>query len=266
MRTVKVSPLACDKLRSIEIRPRSARVGADGRSGVWERMKERTQHLIRALLALSPRHLLGQALRGVLASAIAATVLFALGFVVFAFVVTSSEEPADPHADAIVALTGGKDRVAEAIELLTAGRGRRLLISGVHPQTRAIDIQKLTESDRHMFTCCIDLGRTALSTAGNAEEAAAWVKEHGFKSLIVVTSAYHMPRSLLELDRALPQVRKVPFAVSHPDLNLETWYLHPTTAKLLFGEYLKYIVARFAHQAPRIASTQVARLGGVTAR
>ncbi|NLH80000.1 MAG: DUF218 domain-containing protein [Phyllobacteriaceae bacterium] len=229
-------------------------------------MKERTRDLLRALCALSPRHVAGQILRGAVLATVVGSLLFGLGFVVFAFVVTSSEEPADPHADAIVALTGGRDRVMEAIELLTAGRGRRLLISGVHPLTRAADIQKLTETDRDMFACCIDLGRTALSTAGNAEEAAAWVKQHGYKSLIVVTSAYHMPRSLVELDRALPNVRKVPFAVSHPDLNLETWYLHPTTAKLLFGEYLKYIVARFAHQTPRIASTQMARLGGVTAR
>lgn len=266
MRAVKVSPFPGDRLRRIENSSRPPRVGGDGRFEARERMKERTRDLMRALGAFSLRHFVGQMLRGVVAVGVVGSLLFGLGFVVFAFVVTTSEEPADPQADAIVALTGGRDRVAEAIELLTAGRGRRLLISGVHPQTRAIDIQKLTESDRGMFTCCIDLGRTALSTAGNAEEAAAWVKEHGFKSLIVVTSAYHMPRSLLELDRALPNVRKVPFAVSHPDLNLETWYLHPTTAKLLFGEYLKYIVARFAHQAPRIASTQVARLGAATTR
>lgn len=203
--------------------------------------------------------------RGGLMAVAALVLAFGLGFVGFAFVVAETEEPSNPHADAIVALTGGRDRVAEAVDLLMAGRGRRLLISGVHPQTRAIDIQKMTDADREVFACCVDLGRMAQSTAGNAEEAAEWVREHGYSSLIVVTSAYHMPRSLLELDRALPGVRMVPFAVSRPDLNLSTWYLHPTTAKLLFGEYLKYIVARLAHQAPRTAATQVA-LGSPTAR
>ncbi|MCE1235627.1 MAG: YdcF family protein [Hyphomicrobiales bacterium] len=210
----------------------------------------------------SARSIAAALARGAAALVAMAGALFVFGFVVFAFLVASTEEPADPRADAIVALTGGRDRVAEAIDLLSAGRGRRLLISGVHPQTRAIDIQKMTESDRAVFACCIDLGRMAQSTAGNAEEAAEWVKQHGFTSLIVVTSAYHMPRSLVELDRALPEVRKVPFAVSRPDLNLETWYLHPATAKLLFGEYLKYIVARFAHQAPTGAVWQTARLSG----
>lgn len=213
----------------------------------------------------SLRDATGMVLRGSVAVLLVAIVLFGMGFVGFAFVVSASEEPADPRADAIVALTGGRDRVAEAIDLLAAGRGRRLLISGVHPTTRAVDIQKMTDSDRDVFACCIDLGRTAQSTAGNAEEAAEWVKTHGFTSLIVVTSAYHMPRSLLELDRALPDVRKVPFAVARPDLNLSTWYLHPATAKLLFGEYVKYIVARFAHQAPPIATTRVA-LGGERGR
>lgn len=205
-------------------------------------------------------------LRGVGLVGAAAAAVFVLGFVGFAVTVSLSEVPANPRADAIVALTGGRDRVVEAVDLLAEGRGRRLLISGVHPQTRAADIQKLTEGDRTVFDCCVDLGRMAQSTAGNASEAAEWVREHGYTSLIVVTSAYHMPRSLLELDRALPSVRIVPYAVSRPDLNLETWYLHPATAKLLFGEYLKYIVARFAHQAPQAVSTQVARVGGMAAR
>lgn len=223
--------------------------------------KEETTTDMMTMPRLSPRSLVALMGRGVVGLATAAVLLFGLGFLVFAFSVASTQEPADPHADAIIALTGGRDRVAEAVELLVAGRGRRLLISGVHPLTRATDIQKLTDGDRSVFACCVDLGRQAQTTAGNAEETANWVRAHGFESLIVVTSAYHMPRSLIELDRALPKVRKIPYAVSRPDLNLETWYLHPTTAKLLFSEYVKYIVARFAHQVPRNASTQVA-LGG----
>ena len=204
------------------------------------------------------RSLAARALMAVIATVGLGLTLFFGGFVAFSVWVSVLETPTSPRADAIVALTGGRDRVAEAIDLLATGHGRRLLISGVHPQTRAVDIQKMTEADRDVFACCVDLGRTALSTAGNAAEAADWARTHGFSSLIVVTSAYHMPRSLLELDRALPSVRKVPYAISRPDLNLETWFVHPTTAKLLFGEYLKYIVARFSHGIPQTAPTVVA--------
>lgn len=209
--------------------------------------------------------------RGVLVAAAAigavaglALVVFVGGFVAFAVTVSHSVAPTRPKADAIVALTGGRDRVAEALGLLGGGSGRRLLISGVHPQTRAADIVNATDQDGALFACCVDLGRTAQSTAGNAVEAAEWARAHGFTSLIVVTSAYHMPRSMVELDRALPQVTKVPYPVTRTDLELKRWWAHPTTAKLLFGEYVKYIVARVAHTVPHSTATVLAgiEMGG----
>ncbi len=206
----------------------------------------------------SSRSFAVRAALGVVAFAFAAGLIFSLGFLGFAVSVASSRPPEGAQADGIVALTGGRDRVFEAVELLEGGHGRRLLISGVHPQTRAADIRRLTDSDRAVFACCVDLGRTAETTAGNAREAAEWAKANGFSSLIVVTSAYHMPRSLVELDRALPGVRKVPYPVAHPDLALDRWYLRASTAKLLFSEYVKYTVARFAPTSPRLHPTVLA--------
>lgn len=253
----------------------AARIWYDG--AMTSRSQERTAEETRAAPAAErraeerrvfERRAPGGARRAVLrlvaavtAAAAVVVAVFLGGFVVFAVAVSIADVPATPQADGIVALTGGRDRVAEAIDLLAAGRGRRLLISGVHPQTRAIDIEKQTESGHDVFACCVDLGRTALTTAGNAAEAADWVRTHGFSSLIVVTSAYHMPRSLIELERALPGVAKVPYPIARADLNLETWFLHPQTAKLLFREYVKYIVARFALSGPPKAATVVAGVG-----
>jgi uncharacterized SAM-binding protein YcdF (DUF218 family) len=258
MRGIEVDGPVSDMVGGGWIRSGSTRTIAAGKLGSAKPMKWYE--------TLSPGVVVAWVLRAIGLAVATGIVVFGVGFLVFAFVVTTQEEPADPRADAIVALTGGRDRVTEAIELLVAGKGRRLLISGVHPQTRAVDIKRLADVGGEVFDCCVDLGRMAQSTAGNAEEAARWVEEHGFTSLIVVTSAYHMPRSLIELDRALPKVRKVPFVVARPDLNLDTWYRHPAAAKLLFGEYVKYIVARFAHSVPRVAATQVVRLDGTTAR
>jgi uncharacterized SAM-binding protein YcdF (DUF218 family) len=167
-----------------------------------------------------------------------------LEFVRFAVSVAGSVAPADPKADAIVALTGGRDRVQGAVDLLEAGRGRRLLISGVHPATKAEDIVRATVSDRRMFGCCVDLGHAAETTVGNAREAADWARRRGFGSVIVVTSAYHMPRSLYELGRAAPDLVLVPYPVTRPDLHLDRWFVHPSTVKLLLSEYLKYMGAR----------------------
>ena len=173
--------------------------------------------------------------------------LFAFGagsFLHFTALVAATRAPADVGADGIVVLTGGRDRVHGAIDLLEEGRAKRLLISGVHPLTRAEDIQRATESNPTLFRCCVDLGFKAETTVGNARETADWVRRQGFRSLIVVTSAYHMPRSLAELGQAMPEVTLIPFPVKRSDLNLDTWYVHPRTLKLLTAEYLKYMLAR----------------------
>jgi uncharacterized SAM-binding protein YcdF (DUF218 family) len=183
---------------------------------------------------------------------------FGLGFLWFTTWVALSQPPLDARADGIVVLTGGRDRVQGGLDLLEAGRGRRLLISGVHPHTRADDIRRQTASSANVFDCCVDLGRRAETTVGNALEAADWARAQGFDSLIVVTSAYHMPRSMAELDKALPGVRKIAWPVHRPDLAIETWFARPATAKLLLHEYVKYIVTRFGPTASFLRSSEPA--------
>lgn len=171
-----------------------------------------------------------------------AVVLLAGGFLVFAQNIARSEVPPEA-AQAAVALTGGKNRIGEAVELLANGRAKRLLITGVHPSTKAHQLQRLVPRGAEFFPCCVDLGRTALDTHGNAVEAAEWAARHGFTSLIVVTSTYHMPRALIEFSRAMPNVKLVPFGVVSPNIQVENWWSHAVTRKLLMSEYVKYLNA-----------------------
>ena len=68
-------------------------------------------------------------------------------------------------------------------------------------------LAKMLPVSRDLFDCCVDLGYQALDTAGNARETRDWAREHNItRSLIVVTSNYHMPRALAELSAALPDV------------------------------------------------------------
>jgi uncharacterized SAM-binding protein YcdF (DUF218 family) len=154
-------------------------------------------------------------------------------------------EVAPPNtADGIVALTGGPFRINDGLDLLAAGRGKRLLITGVNPQTRPHEISSLVPDHERLFTCCVDIDYSALNTIGNAIETRRWVKARGFRSLIVVTANFHMPRALVELEHELPDVALVPYGVVSDKVRIEAWWENPETARLLFLEYLKYSVAR----------------------
>jgi len=135
----------------------------------------------------------------------AAVFALALGFVFFAENIVAATPPADPHAEGIVVLTGGTARIDGALQLLAERRADRLLISGVNPAVTLNAIsQGVDRSLRGVLECCVDLGREARDTIGNAAETRAWADQRGFKTLIVVTSDYHMPRSMTELAQAMP--------------------------------------------------------------
>jgi uncharacterized SAM-binding protein YcdF (DUF218 family) len=177
-------------------------------------------------------------------AAFAAMIAFVGGFLWFVASVPTEEVSIDRPADGIVVLTGGASRIADAIELLAAGRGKRLLISGVHPTTSSSELARLSPTYGRWMTCCVDLGHAAVNTTGNAIETKHWVTNRGFRSVIVVTSNYHMPRTMAELRRRMPDVALVPFPVITDKMRSEAWWSSPPTARLLFSEYLKYIVAQ----------------------
>lgn len=169
--------------------------------------------------------------------------LWLIGLVAFAGHVKGLTPAAEPaRADAVVALTGASDaRIVQAVRLLQAGKAKRLLVSGVNRKVSRADIQALTGAPDAIYQCCVDLGFEAETTLGNAQETAAWVKAKSFDSLIVVTSDYHMPRSMLELKGALPGVRLVPYPVATPSVNVGTWWRSPKSARLLAWEYTKFL-------------------------
>lgn len=167
----------------------------------------------------------------------------AVGFIAFAINATTAQEPQAQKADAIVVVTGGEDRIGVALGLLRQGSGRRLLISGVNPRTSSAAIRDQTGEGRQLFECCVDIGREASDTIGNAEEARDWVGTHGYRSLIVVTSAYHMPRTLAEFARAMPHIELVAHPVSSRHARDRPWWQHPGSLRLLASEYAKFIAA-----------------------
>jgi uncharacterized SAM-binding protein YcdF (DUF218 family) len=176
-------------------------------------------------------------------SIIAATV-FVLGFFGFAERVSMLQPPAElAAADGIVVLTGGQSRLEAAVALLSAGKGKRLLISGVHPTIGKSDVLRAVGGSPELFKCCVDIGHEAQQTVGNAAETSKWVRGNDYASIILVTNNYHMPRSLLEMERAMKGVTITAYPVVNSDLANGSWMTRPDTVRVLLGEYVRYVGA-----------------------
>jgi uncharacterized SAM-binding protein YcdF (DUF218 family) len=171
------------------------------------------------------------------------------GFIWFTGSIPSETVDGEIRTEAIIVLTGGSGRVDAGIELLAKGRGRKLLISGVGKNVKLQDLislstkelqQAIQQLEEH-----ISLGHDAVSTRGNAEEAKEWIQKHNFKSITLVTSNYHMPRSILKFRALMPKIKIVPYPVFPSNVKLAEWWRFPGTVKLMVREYNKYILSGF---------------------
>ena len=156
----------------------------------------------------------------------------------------STPLPSPKPAEGIVVLTGANsnERIAAAVELLTEGLGRRVLVSGVNREVSREELRTASRTARRFYDCCVDLGFNAADTVGNARETAEWAHAMRYESLIVVTSDYHMPRAMLELRAVLrPPMVLETYAVPTPALKIRRWWRSPGATRLLVVEYSKYL-------------------------
>jgi uncharacterized SAM-binding protein YcdF (DUF218 family) len=177
-------------------------------------------------------------------AAIIALIAFIAGFWGFAENVREEAE-APPQAEAIVALTGGSlERLTTGVRLLEQRKGERLLISGVNRIVTDGELYHALNVDPALGECCIDVGRSATDTLGNASETAAWAREHRYTNIILVTDDYHMPRSHAELQLALPEAEIHPYPVRTRWTDPKLWRSDLGAATRLGAEYIKYLVIR----------------------
>ncbi|MBK1667998.1 hypothetical protein CKO28_08105 [Rhodovibrio sodomensis] len=177
---------------------------------------------------------------------LAGLLLIALAAGFFHFAASLPDKVAEParRTDAIVVLTGGSGRVSTGLRLLERRRADKLFVSGVYKGVDVSELLRVSQQAPGWLTCCVTLGYEAETTYGNAIETAAWVQRNGFGSVRLVTAAYHMPRSLLEFRRRMPEVTIVPHPVFPDHVKQDEWWRWPGSAHLLLGEYGKYLVAR----------------------
>jgi uncharacterized SAM-binding protein YcdF (DUF218 family) len=200
-----------------------------------------------------PRRALPRPGRGVvfaLAVGVLAAAVWTGGLLKFAEMIPERIADATTRTDAIVVLTGGSGRLGAGLDLLTGRKADKLFISGV---TQGVEVRKLIESiDPDIGDLEVKVGvGNATNTSENAAETAEWLRREGFKSLRLVTAAYHMPRSLLEFRHAMPEVTLIPHPVFPSHVKRDRWWAWPGTAALIVGEYHKYVVASTRHAHDR---------------
>jgi uncharacterized SAM-binding protein YcdF (DUF218 family) len=167
--------------------------------------------------------------------------------------------PLPAHADGIVALTGGADRIATALQLLQQNRAGLLLISGVGQNTEFTALFRGTGINPAALAGRVTIGRSATDTLGNADETADWARAHDVHSLIVVTASYHMKRALTEMGRTLPEITLYPAPVVPPALRGVTGF---STLRLLADEYTKFLASELGLTRLQRAAGPVLLSGG----
>ena len=173
------------------------------------------------------------------------------GFIWFGLQVPTTPAK-DPMGDAIIVLTGGAGRLEYGLELLVQNKGKVLFISGVAKEVRLGDIIRQASPEtrrmiKRMKPQPVYLGARAQNTIGNAEESRDWLEGKQYQRLILVTSSYHMPRSLSEFRVTLPEMTLIPAPVFHPNAGSGNWLLDKESRNLLLSEYHKYLASKLRH-------------------
>lgn len=175
---------------------------------------------------------------------VGAIAFLAGGFGYFVASLENRDPAVLPRGEAAVALTGGAERISDALELLGESKVKRLLITGLNQATTGAEIARLTPRFQNWMQCCVDLGYEALNTRGNALETRDWIRKRGLNGpIVVVTSTYHMPRALLELRHVAPDMAFIPYNVVTERQRSGDWWRSARGVRLLVVEYVKFLAA-----------------------
>ena len=189
-------------------------------------------------------------LRNTVVLVLVLAVVWLVGLWRFAAAIPSEVTAPERQTDAIVVLTGGALRVEGGLQLLAEGKAKKLFISGVYRGVDVTELLRVSRQSPDSVACCVVLGHAADNTLGNARETAQWMESEGYHSLRLVTASYHMPRSMLEFTRAMPEIEIVPNPVFPEFMQEGSWWQSRRSAALVASEYSKYLAAMVRPYVP----------------
>ncbi len=152
----------------------------------------------------------------------------------------SKNFPDRSYNTGVIVLTGGKMRIEKGMEIMQKGYAEKMFISGVFMPSEIQMKFKIEKTKKDLLECCISFGEEAKNTIENAAEADQWLRKNPeITKVILITSYYHLPRSILIFEKKLwsnPEIYAVP-AVEKVNL-LEQPLFH---LRLVSSEYFKVI-------------------------
>lgn len=145
-------------------------------------------------------------------------------------------------SDAIVVLTGGKGRVTEGVRLYREGSAQYLIIVGADPTVRKSDIYQAKPGDPSPDGVILE--KNSRNTLENAIYGRDLITRYNIRSILLITSRYHLKRATILMRNALPGNCAIyPYPVDSANLK-ETWWNHSRSFSLLFSEFYKYCMFR----------------------
>ena len=185
--------------------------------------------------------------RRLLIATIGLILFWIAGLIRFADSIPKKIEEPTRHTDSIIVLTGGSGRLEEGLNLLELNLANSLFVSGVYQGLDVKTLFKMFKRNPTGLESRISIG-TAMNTLGNAIETAEWSRDKNFRSLRLVTSAYHMPRSLIEFKHAMPNIQIIAHPVFPAHVKVDEWWAWSGTAELIASEYTKFLLAWLRQQ------------------
>ncbi|MFI3241005.1 MAG: YdcF family protein [Alphaproteobacteria bacterium] len=160
-------------------------------------------------------------------------ILYVVGFILFACKINNYDLDTTTKTQAIVVVTGGKNRIETGVELLNKKMAEKLFISGVS-KTTSFKSLKIEKKDN------IELGYDATTTLENAFEVKDWLLKNNIKSIRLVTSNYHLPRALLEIKHENKNVKIIENPIFSDNI-VDKWWGSFNTSFFIFVEFNKFL-------------------------
>ena len=137
----------------------------------------------------------------------------------------------------IAILTGGKGRIAKGINLFKASPNSLLLISGVDKNisTNEVIPEELLKNKK------VFLDRESETTLDNAEQIINWAYNNNLVNVSIITSDYHMPRSILILEKKTTNINFYADPVKTELQEIENLFNNFKLLVFLLEEYLKFL-------------------------